>query len=40
MNLEKERAHFESSKAEQRMKDKNFGRFMKNYKKDKKKNLF
>lgn len=38
LKMEKERAHFESSVSERRKKDKEFGKYMKNYKKDMKKN--
>jgi len=38
MKLEKEKAHFESTLAERRKKDKEFGKFVKNFKKDMKKN--
>ena len=38
IKMEKERAHFESTVAERRKKDKEFGKYMKNYKKDMKKN--
>jgi len=34
LKMEKEKAHFESSVAERRKKDKEFGKFLKNYKKD------
>ncbi|MBU1012446.1 MAG: ribosome small subunit-dependent GTPase A [Bacteroidetes bacterium] len=37
LKMEKEKAHFESSVAERRKKDKEFGKFLKNYKKDIKK---
>lgn len=37
LKMERERAHFESSIAERRKKDKEFGKFLKNYKKDMKK---
>ncbi|MFZ4740195.1 MAG: ribosome small subunit-dependent GTPase A [Bacteroidales bacterium] len=40
LKMEREKAHFESSLAERRKKDKEFGKFMKNYKKDIKKNKF
>jgi len=36
--MEKEKTHFESIVAERRGKDKEFGRMIKNYKKDMKKN--
>lgn len=38
MKMEKERKHFESTAAEKRKKDKKFGKMMKNYKKDMKRN--
>lgn len=38
MKMEKERKHFESTAAEKRKKDKRFGKMMKNYKKDMKRN--
>jgi ribosome biogenesis GTPase len=38
LKLEREKAHFESTLAEKRIKDKEFGKMMKNYKKDIKKN--
>lgn len=38
MKMERENAHFESSAEERRKKDKEFGKFVKNYKKDMKKN--
>lgn len=38
LKMEREKAHFESTVAEKRKKDKDFGRFVKNYKKDMKKN--
>lgn len=38
MKLERERAHFESTIAERRQKEKGFGKILKNYKKDIKKN--
>jgi len=38
LKIEREKTHFESSVAERRKKDKDFGKFMKNYKKDKNKN--
>lgn len=38
LKMEKEKAHFESTVAERRGKDKEFGKMMKNYKKDIKKN--
>lgn len=34
LKLEREKAHYDSSAAERRMKDKQFGKFLKNYKKD------
>lgn len=40
LKLEREKAHFESTAEERRKKDKEFGKFMKNYKKDMKKNKF
>lgn len=40
MKLEKEKEYFESSAIDRRKKDKEFGKFMKNYKKDIKKNKF
>jgi ribosome biogenesis GTPase len=40
MKMEKENAHFESTIAERRSKDKSFGKMLKNYKKDKKQNKF
>jgi len=40
MKMEKEKAHFESSVAERRKKDKEFGKFLRNYKKDKKKSEY
>ena len=40
LKLEREKAHFESTLAEKRTKDKEFGKMMKNYKKDIKKNRF
>lgn len=40
MKIEKERAHFESTVAEKRKKDKDFGKMLKNFKKDIKKNNF
>jgi ribosome biogenesis GTPase len=36
--MEREKAHFESSAEEKRKRDKAFGKMMKNYKKDIKKN--
>lgn len=38
LKMEREKAHFESTLAEKRMKDKEFGKMMKNYKKDMHKN--
>jgi ribosome biogenesis GTPase / thiamine phosphate phosphatase len=38
--MEREKAHFESTAKERRKKEKNFGKIMKNYKKDMKKNNF
>jgi len=38
LKMEKEKKHFESSKAERRQKDKQFGKIMKNYKKDMRRN--
>jgi ribosome biogenesis GTPase len=40
LKMEKEKAHFESTVAERRGKDKEFGKFLKNYKKDMKKNKY
>jgi ribosome biogenesis GTPase len=40
LKMERERAHFESTVAERRKKDKDFGKFLKNYKKEIKKNKF
>jgi ribosome biogenesis GTPase len=40
LKMEREKAHFESSAEEKRKKDKDFGKIMKNYKKDLKKNKF
>ena len=40
LKMEKEKAHFESSVAERRKKDKDFGKMLKNYNKDMKKNRF
>jgi len=40
MKMEKEKAHFESSVVERRKRDKDFGKIIKNYKKDIKKNKF
>ncbi len=39
LKMEREKAHFESSVAERRKKDKQFGKMMKNYKKDQRKNM-
>jgi ribosome biogenesis GTPase len=38
--MEREKAHFESTSEERRKKDKEFGKVMKNYKKDMKKNKY
>jgi ribosome biogenesis GTPase len=38
--MEREKSHFESTVAERRKKDKEFGKFVKNYKKDMKKNKY
>jgi ribosome biogenesis GTPase len=38
--MEREKAHFESTVQERRNKDKEFGKFLKNYKKDLKSNKF
>jgi ribosome biogenesis GTPase / thiamine phosphate phosphatase len=38
LKMERERAHFESTELERRSKDKEFGKIMKNYKKDRKRN--
>ncbi|MFZ4399225.1 MAG: ribosome small subunit-dependent GTPase A [Bacteroidales bacterium] len=38
--LEREKSHFESTAAERRKKDKEFGKFVKNYNKDKRKNRY
>ena len=38
LKMERERAYFESTVADRRKKEKQFGKFMKNYKKDKKRN--
>lgn len=38
LKMEKEKTHFESSVAERRKKDKDFGKMVKNYKKEKRKN--
>ncbi|HOW32234.1 MAG TPA: ribosome small subunit-dependent GTPase A [Bacteroidales bacterium] len=40
LKMEKEKAHFESTVAERRKKDKNFGKMLKNYKKDINKGLY
>ncbi len=40
LKMEREKAHFESTVAERRVKDKEFGKIMKNYKKDMKKNKY
>jgi len=40
LKMEREKAHFESTVAENRKKDKEFGKFLKNYKKDVKKNKY
>jgi ribosome biogenesis GTPase / thiamine phosphate phosphatase len=40
LKMEREKAHFESTFAERRKKDKEFGKFLKNYKKDIKKNRY
>jgi len=40
LKMEREKAHFESSVAERRKKDKEFGKFVKKYKKDVKKNKY
>jgi ribosome biogenesis GTPase len=40
LRMEREKAHFESSVTERRRKDKEFGKFVKNYKKNKKKNKY
>ncbi|GAB1454188.1 ribosome small subunit-dependent GTPase A [Draconibacterium sp.] len=40
LKMEREKAHFESTIEEKRKKDKEFGKLIKNYKKDKKKNKF
>jgi len=40
LKMEKEKAYFESTSAERRKKDKDFGKMLKNYKKDMKKNKF
>jgi ribosome biogenesis GTPase len=40
LKMEREREHFESTTAERRMKDKDFGKMMKNFKKNRKSNKF
>jgi ribosome biogenesis GTPase len=40
LRMEREKAHFESTVTEKRKKDKEFGKFVKNYKKDMKKNMY
>jgi ribosome biogenesis GTPase / thiamine phosphate phosphatase len=40
LKMERERAHFESTAEEKRKKDKDFGKMLKNYKKEKNKNKF
>jgi ribosome biogenesis GTPase / thiamine phosphate phosphatase len=40
LKMEREKSHFESTVADRRKKDKEFGKIMKNYKKDMKKNRF
>jgi ribosome biogenesis GTPase len=40
LKMEREKAHFESTVAERRKKDKEFGKFLKNYKKDMNKNKY
>jgi ribosome biogenesis GTPase len=40
LKMEREKAHFESTVAERRKKDKEFGKFLKNYKKEVKKNRY
>jgi ribosome biogenesis GTPase / thiamine phosphate phosphatase len=40
LKMEREKAHFESTVAERRLKDKEFGKIVKNYKKDRKKNKY
>jgi ribosome biogenesis GTPase len=40
LKMEREKAHFESSVEERRKKDKEFGKVLKNYKKDMKRNIF
>ena len=38
--MEREKSHFESTVTEKRKKDKAFGKMLKNYKKDKKRNKY
>jgi ribosome biogenesis GTPase len=40
LKMEREKAHFESTVEERRKKDKEFGKMIKNFKKDKKKNKY
>lgn len=40
LKMEREKAHFQSTIEERRKKDKNFGKMIKNYKKDMKKNKY
>lgn len=40
LKMEKEKSHFEATVSEKRMKDKEFGKMMKNYKKDRNKNTY
>jgi ribosome biogenesis GTPase len=40
LKMEKEKAHFESTIAEKRKKDREFGKIMKNYQKDRDKNKY
>jgi ribosome biogenesis GTPase len=40
LRMDRERAHYESSAADRRKKEKDFGKIMKNYKKEMKKNLY
>lgn len=40
LKMEREKAHFESSVEERRKKDKKFGKFVKNYKKEIKNNKY
>jgi len=40
LRMEREKAHFESTVAERRKKDKEFGKIMKNYKKDLNRNRY